>query len=230
MCFYTILDLLEHKLGGKRVLASCDGRMNWPQRGVYFFFESWEMRIHSGEGPRVVRVGTHALTRGSQTTLWNRLSQHRGSIKSGGGNHRGSIFRLHVGTALINRDAWPQAITGTWGKGSIANSDVRQAEKSLEKAVSRHIRQMPFLWLAVKDAPNPTSLRGIIERNSIALLSNYNSTDNALDPPSLNWLGLLADREFVRRSGLWNVQHVTEAYDPSFLDLLERLVNHDCCC
>jgi len=34
------------------------------------------------------------------TTLWARLSQHRGSAKSGGGNHRCSIFRLLVGRAL----------------------------------------------------------------------------------------------------------------------------------
>lgn len=226
--FYEILATLEQKLGGKRLLAACDGRMNWPQRGVYFFFEPGEMRFHSGEGPRVVRVGTHALTRDSHTTLWNRLSQHRGSMKSGGGNHRSSIFRLHVGTALVKRDAWLQAITGTWGKGSNANSDVRQAEQPLEQAVSQHIRQMPFLWLAVEDAPGPDSLRGIIERNAIALLSNYNAHDDPLDPPSPSWLGLQADREMIRLSGLWNVNHVTETYDPAFLHWLEGLVNRLC--
>lgn len=103
--FYDLLAALERKLGGKRLLANCDGRMDWPPRGVYFFFEPGENRTHSGESPRVVRVGTHALASGSRTTLWNRLSQHQGVRKSGGGNHRGSIFRLHVGTALINRDA-----------------------------------------------------------------------------------------------------------------------------
>ena len=59
--FYKILDLLEEKVGGKRLLAECDGRMDWPKRGVYFFFEPGESRSTSGEGPRVVRVGTHAL-------------------------------------------------------------------------------------------------------------------------------------------------------------------------
>ena len=34
----------------------------------------------NGSG-RVVRVGTHALTPTSQTTLWDRLSQHRGHLK-----------------------------------------------------------------------------------------------------------------------------------------------------
>lgn len=35
--FYELLANLERKLGGKRTLEKCDGRMNWPQRGIYFF-------------------------------------------------------------------------------------------------------------------------------------------------------------------------------------------------
>jgi hypothetical protein len=96
--YYDLLDRLEQKLGGERRLSECSGRMDWPKRGVYFFFEPGEERRDSGHGPRVVRVGTHALTTNSRTTLWNRLSQHRGVEKSGGGNHRGSIFRLIVGS------------------------------------------------------------------------------------------------------------------------------------
>lgn len=224
--FYAILATLKQRLGGTRLLSACDGRMDWPTRGVYFFFEPGEMRTHSGEGPRLVRVGTHALASGSQTTLWKRLSQHQGTLKNGGGNHRGSIFRLHVGTALVNRDAWAQAVAGTWGHGSSAGAAVRQAEQPLEQAVSQCIRRMPFLWLSVDDAPGPSSLRGVIERNAIALLSNYNSPAQPLDPPSLTWLGLHADRGSVRLSGLWNVNHVTETYDPIFLDLLEDLASH----
>jgi hypothetical protein len=57
---------------------------------------------HQRSPTLIVRVGTHALETGSQTTLWKRLSQHRGQARSGSGNHRGSIFRLIVGTALIH--------------------------------------------------------------------------------------------------------------------------------
>jgi hypothetical protein len=60
--FYGILAALEVKLGGKRILSECTGRMNWPNRGVYFFFEPGEMRRDSGAPPGVVRVGTHATT------------------------------------------------------------------------------------------------------------------------------------------------------------------------
>lgn len=217
--FYSILDALERKLGGACTLAECNGRMNWPRRGVYFFREAGEQRHDSGSGPRIVRVGTHALSATSQTRLWTRLSQHRGKRADAGGNHRGSIFRLLVGTALIARDG-PDSLT--WGAGASAASEIRQSEIALERRVSAVICAMPFLWLAIDDDPGPSSMRGYIERNAIALLSNYNKLP--LDPPSNHWLGLHCNRERVRRSGLWNSNHVEEEYDTAFLDRLESLV------
>ena len=75
--FYAAIHSLEKKLGGARTLAGSTGRMKWPRRGVYFFMENGELRSDSGTGPRIVRVGTHALNAGSGTKLWTRLSQHR---------------------------------------------------------------------------------------------------------------------------------------------------------
>jgi hypothetical protein len=221
--FYRILAALESRLGGARTLAEADGRMGWPQRGVYFFFEPGEYRTTSGAGPRVTRVGTHALKVGSRTTLWQRLSQHQGNLRGttpGGGNHRGSVFRLHVGTALIRRDNWPEAVSATWAVGSSAPRSTRDREQPLEKAVSRHIRSMPFLWLGVEDDPGPSSLRGYLERNAIALLSNYGAQGDPIDAPSPAWLGQWAASPAIRSSGLWNVNHVDEPYDPAFLDVL----------
>ena len=40
--FYSILDDLQHKIGGAHKLADCSGRMDWPKRGVYFFHEQGE--------------------------------------------------------------------------------------------------------------------------------------------------------------------------------------------
>lgn len=190
--------------------------------GVYFFFEPGEMRTTSGTGPRVVRVGTHALKSGSKSTLWKRLRQHRGTLSGnypGGGNHRGSIFRLHVGTALINKHGLSGRATETRGDGSSAGTAIRKREYPLEKAVSQYIRSMPFLWIAVEDEAGPGSLRGEIERNAIALLSNYNA-DRPIDPPSEKWLGRWATNEAIERSGLWKVNHVEEDYNPAFLECL----------
>lgn len=229
--FYEILDELEIRVGGKRTLATADGRMNWPRRGVYFFFELGEERTTSGTGLRVVRVGTHALEPGVKKTLWGRLKDHQGTFRGfcpGGGNHRGSVFRQHVGTALIGRypDRWPRAVKERWEKDSSAPRPVRERECPLEQAVSRHIRSMSFLPLNVDDPPGPESKRGYIERNAIALLSNYNCQEEPIDPPSPDWLGHWAASERIRRSGLWNANHVSKDYDPGFLDVLQEHVGN----
>lgn len=221
--FYRILSELEASVGGKRTLETAHGRMNWPRRGVYFFFEPGGERTTSGTGLRVVRVGTHALKARSKSTLWNRLRTHRGHVggsNPGGGDHRRSVFRLHVGTALIDRDDWPQMVASNWGVGGSAGKPVRERERPLERAVSQHIRRMPFLWIGIEGVPGPASLRGYIERNAIALLSNYSFQDTPIDPPSDTWLGHWATSDYVQRSGLWNVNHVAETYDPGFLDIL----------
>lgn len=57
--------------------------MRWPKRGVYFFREAGEVRSDTGEGPRIVRVGTHALKTGGSTKLWTRLSAHKGHLNGG---------------------------------------------------------------------------------------------------------------------------------------------------
>lgn len=216
--FYSILDTLECKIGGARKLADCSGRMDWPNRGVYFFREQGECRVDTGGGPRIVRIGTHALIKEPGTRLWTRLRQHKGAPGTGVGNHRGSIFRLIVGAALISRHSYEYP---TWGTKRIPPG--RPGEHSLESEVSQVIANMPLLWLAIEDGAGPMSLRGYVERNAIALLSNYNRA--ALDSPSATWLGHQCDRERVRNSGLWNSNHVDESHDPDFLDLLDRLVS-----
>lgn len=222
--FYDILARLEQHLGGKRRLAESHGRMKWPARGLYFFFEPGELRTTSGSGPCVVRVGTHALKAGSKSTLWKRLRQHRGTLRgkyAGGGNHRGSVFRLHVGTALIAKHNLSGAAVEHWAVGSSSPTrHSRQDEYPLERQVSQHIRSMPFLWVGIEDAPAPDSLRGYIERNAIGMLSNYNESSRPIDPPSESWLGRWAANEAIRRSGLWNVNHVEQDYDPAFLACL----------
>ena len=229
--FYDLLGQLAAGLGYRR-LADCNGRMDWPQRGVYFFFEPGESPRLSGVGDRVVRIGTHALKDGSRSTLWQRLSQHRGSAKSGGGNHRGSIFRSLLGVALARRGDHP--LPCSWGVGADpgavarklgigSRAAVKEAEVDLERSVSAYIGEMPFLWLNVPDAPSAASARGRIERNAIALLSHARAP--AADRPSANWLGAHSDRPRVRRSGLWNNNHVDEDYDAAFLDELATLVD-----
>ena len=230
--FYDLLSSLSVSLGGCRQLSECSGRMDWPQRGVYFFFEPGESRSLSGTGNRIVRVGTHAVVNGARSTLWQRVSQHRGNAKGDGGNHRGSIFRLLVGAALARRGDCPKprswGVCSDLGKaaqrlGLASCAAVKEAEADLERRVSAYIARMPFLWLNVPDAPSPQSARGRVERNAIALLSH--SLTPAADRPSTNWLGLYADRPRVCKSGLWNSNYVDEDGDAAFLDEMAELVD-----
>src|SRR4051812_16188490 len=112
--FYDVLSRLERKSGSAFEFGLCTGRQPWPERGVYFIFEPNETRVNSGSGPRVVRVGTHALRDTSNTRLWTRLKQHRGRSRTRGGNHRGSIFRLLIGLALMAKE--PALFIPTWGR------------------------------------------------------------------------------------------------------------------
>ena len=223
--FYDLLESLAARLGGPRILRECDEGMEWPQRAVYFFFEDGETHSGSRTGGRVVHVGTHALTNSSRATLWRRLSQHRGSARSEGGNHRGSIYRRLVGAALARRGDLP--LPRSWGnRGHLPAVDRaarKRGEADLEALVSRTIGAMPFLWLSVGDPAGPDTQRAIVKRNAIALLSSY--VEPGSDSPSPGWLGHDSDRPRVCRSGLWNNDYVDKSYDPSFLDVLEGLVD-----
>jgi hypothetical protein len=215
---YQLLQVLESLPGQGGQLAEYAGSSGWPDRGVYFFREPGELR-RDGSTQRIVRVGTHAVSANARSRLWGRLRAHRGG-RDGGGNHRGSIFRLHVGVALLAK-AGSAVTLPTWSIGQSAKRDIRDGERAHERAVSDVIGRMSVLWVDVPDEPGPGSARAGIERNAIALLSNRLSP---LDPPGSDWLGRHSVRKEIRESGLWNLKHVTEAYDPSFLDALEAHV------
>ena len=222
--FYALLDQLRDRLGGHRTLNGSSGRSGWPQQGVYFFFEN-EQKRENGVDLRVVRVGTHAVARGSMTTLWSRLRQHRGNVRgahAGGGNHRGSVFRFHVGTALLARGHYSEEIQQTWGVGGSASRTTRNREVPLERDVSTHIRNMPFLWVGVPGEAGTASDRAAIEAGAISLLSNLYRA--SVDAPSSAWLGHHAARASIRQSGLWNVDHADAPWDASFLPLLRSSI------
>ena len=133
-----------------------------------------------------------------------------------GGNHRASIFRGHVGTALIQRDHLLAALLGSWASNHPSPS-WGEAEDQLERAVSQHIRAMSVLWLTVPTRPDGSSDRAVIERNSIALLSCATGSPDTASP---GWLGHHATSSNVRRSGLWNSNYIDETYQARFLELL----------
>jgi hypothetical protein len=210
--FYRLMDELAVLNGGLQRLATAAPDHPWPRRGVVWFYEKSETRSDSGPGPRIVRVGTHALKPELNSRLSEKLAQ------DGTGSHRQSLFRTLVGLSL--RDLTGKQEPAGWGRDQSEPPD--RAELALEAAVSLYVGQMPFVFLTVDDEPGPRSERAFIERNSIALLSNYART--SLDAPSAGWLGRRCGREKVRQSGLWNTAHVDAAYDPSFMETMKTLM------
>lgn len=216
--FMALMRKLWKEQDGGRPIAECTGRNAWPERGVYFVLEN-----HAGKGamPRITRVGTHAVSAGSRTTLWNRLSTHRGT-SFGGGSHRSSIFRLHVGRSLMNANTartWP----ATWGVGQDAPAAVRNSEADLESAVSAAIGAMRVIWLDIGDEAGPASDRAFVERNAIGLLSR----GNVLTPNRMEkWLGLHSPNWRIAASGLWNLNHLFVRPDAAFARVLRHYVDN----
>ncbi|WP_227738973.1 hypothetical protein [Halorientalis pallida] len=62
----------------------------------------------------------------------------------------------------------------------------------------------------------------MIEQNLIALVSHYRRTAG---PSDLDWLGYHSEKSEVYQSGLWNVRHVSDLFDPTAVDLLNDHVS-----
>jgi hypothetical protein len=216
--FYRVMTRLYRAQNGGIPFASTTGHLDWPTRGVYFLLEDTERNNKPFEF-RITRVGTHAVSSGSRTTLWDRLATHRG-VGNGSGSHRSSIFRLHVGRSIIASGG--HANISTWGAGQVADRATRDDETTLEREVTKVIGRMRVLVVAIGDDPGPSSDRSYVERNAIGLLSRA----AVLHPrKSRTWLGNWSASHKISTSGLWNLNHLYDVPDPQFVDVLEQYVD-----
>ena len=206
--FYTNINQFI-KNNGIFKLAEVDGYRSWPKLGVYIFFDESEPVSYPDLPGRIVRVGSQKVNKSSKnSTLWGRLKQHKGITKSGGGNHRGSVFRQHVGFALGKRcGCFPEF----WGKDKAPIASKIELHEH-EQKVSKHIRNLPFTIIAVDDTGGEENPRAVFERELIAYLSW--AAQAGYIEIGQDWLGLSAKSEAIPRSGLWNVEHVWQPGDP----------------
>lgn len=193
-----------------------------PKQGVYFFFDDNEPTRFSTVVPRLVRVGTHGVSAGSVATLRNRLRTHLGT-RAGAGNHRASVFRLHVGRAIIERDGF-QELYPNWGKGQSASKNITELEAPLEAKVSEYIGNLKVLFIPVLDTAGTGSMRATIERQFIAMFTEGHCS---IEESSPGWLGRFSDKASIKDSGLWNVRDVGSEYDLRFIPLLDSLLKRN---
>jgi hypothetical protein len=149
-----------------------------PENGIYFSYENGE------PDGRIVRVGTHRVDGRFRT----RVRLHYG------GNKNASVFRLHVGGALLLRDQPDDPRLSGW------LTHMGPTFKDVESRVSQVLRET-FTYRAVR--VDSSLERLTLERGLIALLAQ-----RPIAAPSPTWLGHHAAAEPIRRSGLWNTQHV----------------------
>jgi hypothetical protein len=155
--------------------------------GIYFFYEEGETCSHFGN-QRIVRVGTH----GAKRTLKRRLIDHYG------GNREGSIFRKHLGTALLQRSGASNDQIKGWMRRR-KGYDLWKTFDKIEREVDEVIRKNFFFRVILVDNVQE---RKLFEKNLINTISVC-----PICRPSRDWLGN-AWGEKVRKSGLWNSNHV----------------------
>jgi hypothetical protein len=164
---------------------SSTARKSLPANGIYVFFEKGEtVRIDGSTHDRIVRVGTH----NSDGRFPDRVRQHFT------GNKSASVFRLHLGGALLRRKDPSDPRLSVW----LQHNGPLFPE--IEPLVAAALRErFTFSYVRVDDA----SERLRIEAGLIALLAQH-----PLAPPSPTWLGRWAFAPAILRSGLWNTQKV----------------------
>jgi hypothetical protein len=168
-------------------------RHSLPRDGVYLFFERGErVRLDGQSVDRIVRVGTHKV----DGRFRERIRQHYGRVRTLGGDRSGSVFRKHVGGALLRRAHSEVERLAAW----LHREDLRFPE--VEGEVSRTLRDR-FTFVCVRVDGRRERLR--IEGGLIALLARH-----PLGGPSDGWLGHCAFAAEIRSSGLWNVQHTSD--------------------
>ena len=207
--FYSVLDKAAPTL-----LPDCQAVPE--ASGVYFLFKQREVRQNGR--PRVVRVGESAILR-SRLLNQHLNGTHRDNRYD---NHglRSSVFRHHIGLALIMRHKLSQRQdtleegSKTWfrlKKSEPSNEVERDFDQRVESRVTQVLRAMSVAWVVTSNAARIERKR--IERNLIGLLSSA-------DSPSTAWLGSWHSHEKIRGSGLWNIEHVGGNYDSDTIGLL----------
>jgi hypothetical protein len=221
---YEETETLRQRIDGPYYLSDVSADGNWPDRGIYIFFDPNTDFSSPSDQWCISRIGTVGDCKGSSATLWERLRAHRGTKRGqyqNGGNHRGSVFRRHVGEALIRQDNLENEYPH-WGVPHRSLSDdidtqtLRKGEHPLEQQVSHYIRSLPFLWIDVPGEPGPDCERAMLEKNLIGLVAHGRKTVPGLIRN--DWLGRSAAEASITRTGLWNLDHTAGLFDRNVID------------
>lgn len=165
-----------------------------PLNGIYVLFERGE-ECHGG--PRIARVGTHR----GDGELPSRMLQHFVNE-----NKDRSIFRKHIGRALLNRAGdsylteWNHDRTSRAGRERHGEEPDLLKRRAVEADVTAYMRERFSFAVFKVDA----------KENRLSLESKLISTVSRCDHcgPSADWLGLHSPTKKIQTNGLWLVNEL----------------------
>lgn len=187
-------------------------RTDLPRNGIYLFFEAGEYDAHTG-GDRIVRVGTHR-----SGNFRSRISEHYlldrepNTVADRAAPKDRSIFRKNLGRAWIRKqriaylEVWNIDFTTRRNRQERAHRRDVAIEREVEDRVTTLLRErFSFAWVPVADEAERMGAGGL-EGRLIGTLAQCSACAG-----SPGWLGRHSPDARIRRSGLWQVQHLTHA-------------------
>jgi len=185
-----------------------------PGNAVYFFYEKGECCGHPGAKPRIVRVGTHR-----DGNFRSRIAEHfllderkMAFTRDQPAPHERSIFRKHIGRALLNKTGDPYLpvweLDFTTRKAREAYRHLRDISK--EAAIEREVTQLlrhrfSFRFIEIADQMQRMGNQGL----EPALIGTLASCPQC--GPSVRWLGRYSPKVPIRETGLWLIHHLKSA-------------------
>lgn len=156
-----------------------------PTDGIYLFYEDGEFCTNGHEKRRrIVRIGTHRVGGNFRSRINNHYN----------GNKNSSVFRKHLGGALIKKRDPNDNRLKQWLEQDAPT--FQEMEIEVSKELKEHFS---FKCIPVEDRQERLRL----EEELIATLSACSECS-----PSERWLGHCAASEMMQKSGLWNTQYV----------------------
>lgn len=184
-----------------------------PLNGIYFFYEEGEVVKNSENSKRIVRIGTHKgdnfRNRISEHYLFNEKKMLFNAMQPAPKDR--SIFRKHIGRALLNEDKDNRDYLDVWDIDFLKRikrekfgyrRDIDK-EKKLEEKITRILRNLfSFRFIIIKDQNDRMGSKGL-EKALIGTVANCSHCY-----ASSEWLGRHSPKKKIRDSGLWQIQHL----------------------
>jgi len=184
-----------------------------PRSGIYFFYEDGELEGHGGNGPRIVRVGTH-----KKRNLRSRIGEHfvLNDRKMDFGRSKPkpsdrSIFRKNIGRVLLNRDrdlylsTWEIDFTKRVNRDQLGHLRNIEKEREIESNVTRILRErFRFRFIIIESETDRIGAKGL-ESRLIGTLAKCK-----VCRPSRHWLGRASPESKIMTYGLCRLSRYSE--------------------